>query len=63
MKGKINEFPTQITSKNITQLYTGINGFKRGYQPRYNLVKNGIGDLLEDSNKILIRWMNYSQSY
>jgi hypothetical protein len=37
----------------------GINGFKRGYQPRNNLVKDENGDLLTDSHNILNRWKNY----
>jgi hypothetical protein len=47
LKGKINE------------LYRGINKFKRGYQPRNNLVKDENGDLLADSYNILNRWKNY----
>jgi hypothetical protein len=35
-----------------------MNGFKRGYQPRNNLVKDENGDLLADSH-ILNRWKNY----
>jgi hypothetical protein len=45
LKGKINGLAT--------------NEFKRGYQPRSNLVKDGIGDLLADSHNILNRWKNY----
>jgi hypothetical protein len=33
-------------------LYRGINEFKRGYQPRSNLVKDENGDLLAYSNSI-----------
>jgi hypothetical protein len=40
-------------------LYRGINKFKRGYQPRNNLVKDENGDLLVDSHNILNRWNNY----
>jgi hypothetical protein len=40
-------------------LYRGINEFKRGYQPRNNLVKDENGDLLADSHNILNRWKNY----
>jgi hypothetical protein len=36
-----------------------INEFKRGYQPRNNLVKDENGDLLADSHNILNRWKNY----
>jgi hypothetical protein len=38
-------------NKNITDLYTAINEFKRGYQPRNNLVK--------DSHNIFNMWKNY----
>jgi hypothetical protein len=37
-------------------LFRGISEFKRGYQPRNNLVKDENGDLLADSNTILNRW-------
>jgi hypothetical protein len=36
LKDKINELATNIKNKNIRYLYRGINGFKRGYQPRNN---------------------------
>jgi hypothetical protein len=57
LKDKINELATN--SKNIRDLYRGINEFKRGYQPRNNLVKDENGDLLADSHNILNRWKNY----
>jgi hypothetical protein len=40
-------------------LYRGINEFKKGYQPRTNLVKYDNGDLLADYYSILNRWKNY----
>jgi hypothetical protein len=40
-------------------LYGGINEFKKGFQPRSNLVKDASGDLLEDSHSIFNRWKNY----
>jgi hypothetical protein len=43
----------------IRNLYRGMNGFKRGYQPRNNLKKDGNGDMLADSHNILNRWNNY----
>jgi hypothetical protein len=46
-------------SKNIRDLYRGINELKRGYQLRNNLVKDENGDLLADSHNILNRWKNY----
>jgi hypothetical protein len=39
LKDKIND-ATNSKKKNIRDLYRGINGFKRGYQPRNNLVKD-----------------------
>jgi hypothetical protein len=44
LKDKVNELATK--NKNIRDLYRGINEFKRGYQPRNNLVKDENGDLL-----------------
>jgi hypothetical protein len=46
-------------NKNIRDLYRGINEFKRGYQLKNNLVKDGNGDLLADSHRILNWWKNY----
>jgi hypothetical protein len=53
------ELATNSKNKNIRNLYRGINEFKRGYQPRNNLVKDENGDLLADSHNILNRWENY----
>jgi hypothetical protein len=36
----INELETNSKNKNIRDLYRGINDFKKGYQPRTNVVKN-----------------------
>jgi predicted site-specific integrase-resolvase len=46
-------------NKNIRDLYRGINKFKRGYQPRNNLLKDENGKLLTDSHYILNRWKSY----
>jgi hypothetical protein len=59
LKDKINELATNSKNKNIRDLYRGINEFKRGYQPRNNLVNNENGDLLAYSHNILNRWKNY----
>jgi hypothetical protein len=40
MEDRINELATQSKSKNITELYRGMNEFKKGYQPRTDLVKD-----------------------
>jgi hypothetical protein len=39
LKNKINELETNSKNKNIRDLYRGINAFKKGYQPRTNMVK------------------------
>jgi hypothetical protein len=59
LKDKMNELATNSKNKNIIDLYRGINGFKRGHQPKNNLVKDENGDLLADSHPILNRWKNY----
>jgi hypothetical protein len=61
LEDKINELATNSKNKNIRDLYKGINEFKRGFQPRNNLVKGKNGDLLADSHNILNKWKNYSQ--
>jgi hypothetical protein len=46
-------------NKNTRDLYRGINEFKKGYQPKSNLVKDENGDLLADSSTIVSRWKSY----
>jgi hypothetical protein len=45
--------------KNMRDLYRGITEFKKGYQPKTNLVKDERGDHLADHKKILTRCKNY----
>jgi hypothetical protein len=59
LKEKINEFELNSNNKNITYLYRGVIEFKKGYQPKTNLVKDERGDLLADPQQILIGWTNY----
>jgi hypothetical protein len=40
-------------------LYRGINDFKKGYQPRCNIVKDEKDDLVADSHSTVARWRNY----
>ena len=42
-------------------MYRGISDFKKGYQPRCNIVKDEKGDLEADSHIIVARWRNYSK--
>jgi hypothetical protein len=59
LKDKNNELESNGKNKNIRDWYRGMNEFKKGYQPRINLVKNGRGHLLADPQKILNRWKKY----
>jgi hypothetical protein len=40
-------------------MYRVTTEFKKGYQPKTNLVKDERGGLLADPQKILTRWKNY----
>jgi len=59
VRAKIEELETNSKIKNIRDLYRSINDFKKGYQPRCNIVKDEIGDLVADSHSIVARWRNY----
>jgi hypothetical protein len=50
LKDKINELESNSKNK-IRDVYRGINEFKKGYQPRTNLVKDERGDLVADPQK------------
>jgi hypothetical protein len=59
VKVKTNELETNRKNKNIRELYRGINDFKKGYQPRTNVIKDEKGDLVVDSHNILARQRNH----
>jgi hypothetical protein len=59
LKAKINQLEPNSKNKGIRHTYKGISTFKKGYQPRTNLVKDERGDLLADPHKILNTWENY----
>ena len=40
-------------------MYRGISDFKKGYQPRTNIVKNEKDDLIADPYSTVARWRNY----
>jgi dsDNA-specific endonuclease/ATPase MutS2 len=44
LKDKIKEIEANSKIKYIRDLYRGINDFKKGYQPRTNIVKDDKGD-------------------
>jgi hypothetical protein len=43
-------------NKNIRDFYRGINEFKKGYQPRINIIKDENGNLIADPQNVLNRW-------
>ena len=59
MRAKREELENNSKIKNIRDLYRGINDFKKGYQPRTDIVKDEKGDVVADSHSILTRWRNY----
>ena len=59
LRAKFEELETNSKIQNIRDLYRGINDFKKGYQPRCNIVKDEKGDLVADSHSIVDRWRNY----
>jgi hypothetical protein len=60
LKGKITDIELNSKTKNMRDLYRGITEFKKGYQPKTNLVKDERGDLLADPQKIL-GWLKYTK--
>jgi hypothetical protein len=44
-----------IKTKNIRELYRGINKFKKEYKPRINIIKDENGNLLANHQSILDR--------
>jgi hypothetical protein len=59
LKDKITEIELNSMNKNIRDLLRGITEFKKGYQPKTNLVKDERDDILADPQKILTGWKNY----
>ena len=59
LKAAIDELETNSKIKNIRNLYRGTSDFKKGYQPRTNVVKDEKGDLITDSYSIVAGWRNY----
>jgi hypothetical protein len=50
---------TNNKNKNIRDLCRGIHEFRRGYQPRINIIKDENGNLLADPQNVLNRWKNF----
>jgi hypothetical protein len=48
----------KIKTKNIGDLYRGIDEYKKDYQPKINIIKDENGNLLADPQNVLNRWKN-----
>ena len=59
LRAKIEELENNSKIRNIRALHTGINEFKKGYQPICNIAKDEKGNLVADCHSILARWRNY----
>ena len=59
LRPKVEELETNSKIKNIRDLCRGINDFKKGFQPRCNMVKDENSDLVADSHSIVARWRKY----
>jgi len=59
LRANIEELETNNKIQNIRDLYRGISEFKKGYQPRCNIVKDEKDDLFADSHGIVVRWRKY----
>jgi hypothetical protein len=58
LKGNINELETNNKNKNIRDLYTDINEFRKEYQPTINIIEDENGNLLADPQNVLNSWKN-----
>ena len=63
LKDKIEDLESNSKIKNIMGLYRGISDFKKGYQPRTNIVKDKKGDLLQTPTVFWIGGGTISLSY
>jgi len=59
LRAKIDELEANSKTHKIRDLYRGINGLKKGYEPRCNIVKDEKVDIVADTHSILVSWRNY----
>jgi hypothetical protein len=59
LEAKLDELQINSMTKNIRDMYRGLNHFKKVYQPTTN-VKDEKGDLITNSHSMLARWRNHS---
>jgi hypothetical protein len=59
LKAKIDELEYKCKIKNIRDLCIGISDYKKGFQPRTNIVRDKKDVLFTDSQSILVLWRNH----
>jgi hypothetical protein len=59
LKAEIDKRETNSKIKNVRDLYRCISDFKKGYQPRTNIVREEKGDCVTDCHSTLVRWRNH----
>jgi hypothetical protein len=57
-EGNVRQLMSLQQNKNFRDFYRGINEFKKGCQPRTNLLKDENGDPVAHSHDILNGWKN-----
>jgi len=62
LKAKIDELETNSKIKHIRHLYRGISDFKKGYQPRTNIVRDDKGIWLQTPTVFWLRGQTISLS-
>ena len=63
VRDKIEELEINSNIQNVRDLYRGINDFKKGYQPRCNIVKNENVDSWQTPTVLWLGGGNISPSY
>ena len=59
LRAKTEELETKNKIQKHWDFYRGMNDFKKGYQPKCNIIKDEKGNLVADSHSIVARWRNY----
>jgi hypothetical protein len=59
VEAKIDELETNSKINNIRNLYRAISEFKKGYQPRINIVKVEKVDSITDCHSTVARWKKH----
>jgi len=58
LQAKVTNLKLTVTQR-ISHLYRGINDFKKGYQPRTNVIKDDKSDVVTGYHSIFAKWRNH----